>query len=212
MLISPPTEPSERPSSGSASPHATTVLGVRRGGQVAIGSDGQATMGETVMKHKAEKVRSLYNGQILAGFAGSTADAFTLFERFEEKLQQYGGNLTRGAVELAKDWRTDRYLRKLEALLAVASPERLLLISGQGDVIEPDDDILAIGSGGAYALAAARALLKRSPDLSAREVVEEGLLIAADICIYTNSNLTILELDADTPEDAPSPAATDGAR
>ena len=169
-------------------------------------------MGETVMKHKAEKVRSLYNEKILAGFAGSTADAFTLFERFEEKLQQYGGNLTRGAVELAKDWRTDRYLRKLEALLAVASPERLLLISGQGDVIEPDDDILAIGSGGPYALAAARALLKRNPDLSAREVVEEALTIAADICIYTNSNLTILEMDDEEADDKKTASTTDGTR
>ena len=177
--------------------HATTVLGVRLNGKIALGSDGQATMGETVMKHKAEKVRSLYGGKILAGFAGSTADAFTLFERFEEKLQEYGGNLTRSAVELAKDWRTDRYLRKLEALLAVASPRRLLLISGSGDVIEPDDNILAIGSGGPYALAATRALMKRSDGLSARDVVEEGLSIAADICIYTNENLTILEIDSE---------------
>ena len=176
--------------------HSTTVLGVMRGGKVALGSDGQATMGDTVMKHQAQKVRPLYNGQILAGFAGATADAFTLFERFEEKLQQYGGNVTRGAVELAKDWRTDRYLRRLEALLAVASPQRLLLISGTGDVIEPDDPILAIGSGGAYALAATRALLKYGGDLSARQVVEEGLSIAADICIYTNHHTTVLELDA----------------
>ena len=199
MLIA-PSDDSAGAASGPMSSgdlHATTVLGVRRGGRVALGSDGQATMGETVMKHKAEKVRSLYDGEILAGFAGSTADAFTLFERFEEKLQQYGGNLTRGAVELAKDWRTDKYLRKLEALLAVAGPERLLLISGQGDVIEPDDDILAIGSGGAYALAASRALLKC--DLSPREVVEEGLAIAADICIYTNDNLTVLELGEEEP-------------
>ena len=183
--------------------HATTVLGVRLNGTVALGSDGQATMGETVMKHKAEKVRSLYNGKILAGFAGSTADAFTLFERFEEKLQQYGGNVTRSAVELAKDWRTDRYLRKLEALLAVASEDRLLLISGQGDVIEPDDDILAIGSGGPYALAAARALLQHGDaDLTARQVVEEGLNIAADICIYTNHNLTVMELEEAQQETA----------
>lgn len=195
MLISPSDEaPDSSDESTFDSLHATTVLGVRQDGHVALGSDGQATMGETVMKHQAEKVRSLYDGEILAGFAGSTADAFTLFERFEEKLQQYGGNLTRGAVELAKDWRTDKYLRKLEALLAVASSERLLLISGQGDVIEPDDDILAIGSGGPYALAASRALLRRNSDLSAREVVEEGLTIAADICIYTNDNLTVLEL------------------
>jgi ATP-dependent HslUV protease subunit HslV len=177
--------------------HATTVLGVRHNGTIALGSDGQATMGDTVMKHKAEKVRSLYNDNIIAGFAGSTADAFTLFERFEEKLQEYGGNLTRSAVELAKDWRTDRYLRKLEALLAVASAERLLLISGSGDVIEPDDDILAIGSGGPYALAATRALKQHATDLSAREIVEQGLNIAADICIYTNNNITILEIEED---------------
>src|SRR5690606_25791095 len=132
---------------------------------------------------------------VLAGFAGATADAFTLFERFEEKLQQYGGNLARAAVELAKDWRTDRYLRRLEALLAVASVDRLLLISGTGDVIEPDDDVVAIGSGGPFALAAARAMLEFSPDRSARDIVEASLRIAADICIYTNSNLTVLELD-----------------
>ena len=153
-------------------------------------------MGNTVMKHKAQKVRPLYDGKILAGFAGATADAFTLFERFEEKLQQYGGNVTRAAVELAKDWRTDRFLRRLEALLAVASAERLLLISGTGDVIEPDDEILAIGSGGPYALAAARAMVRHSADtLSARQIVEGSLKIAAEICIYTNENLTILELD-----------------
>lgn len=176
--------------------HATTVLGVRHGGRVVLGSDGQATMKDTVLKHNVQKVRPLYGGKVLAGFAGATADAFTLFERFEEKLQQYGGNLTRAAVELAKDWRTDRYLRRLEALLAVASPERLLLISGTGDVIEPDDDILAIGSGAPFALAATRALMKHADGLSAREIVEEGLHIAADICIYTNHNLTLLELDA----------------
>jgi ATP-dependent HslUV protease subunit HslV len=181
----------------SDSPHATTVLGVRYDGQIALGSDGQATMGETVMKHKAEKVRSLYDGEILAGFAGSTADAFTLFERFEEKLQEYGGNVTRSAVELAKDWRTDKYLRRLEALLAVASSRRLLLISGAGDVIEPDDDIVAIGSGGAYALAATRALLQDGKNLTARTIVEKGLSIAADICIYTNHNQTILDIEAE---------------
>jgi len=181
-----------------ASPHATTVLGVRHNGKIALGSDGQATMGETVMKHKAEKVRSLYNGEIIAGFAGSTADAFTLFERFEEKLQEYGGNVTRAAVELAKDWRTDKYLRRLEALLAVASPRRLLLISGAGDVIEPDDDIVAIGSGGSYALAATRAFLQDGTDRSAREIVEKGLSIAADICIYTNHNRSILEIEAES--------------
>ena len=178
--------------------HATTVLGVRHHGRVVLGSDGQATMKDTVLKHNVQKVRPLYGGKILAGFAGATADAFTLFERFEEKLQQYGGNLTRAAVELAKDWRTDRYLRRLEALLAVASPERLLLISGTGDVIEPDDDVVAIGSGAPYALAATRALMKHADGLSAREIVEEGLHIAADICIYTNHNLTVLELDAGT--------------
>ena len=173
---------------------ATTVVGVRRQGKVALGSDGQATMGDTVVKHSAQKVRSLYDGKLLAGFAGATADAFTLFERFEEKLQQYGGNVTRAAVELAKDWRTDRYLRRLEALLAVAAPERLLLISGTGDVIEPDDDIVAIGSGGPYALAAARALMQTNEGMPAREIVNHALSIAADICVYTNSNLTILEL------------------
>lgn len=181
-------------------PHGTTVLGVRHNGTIALGSDGQATMGETVVKHRAEKVRSLYDGEILAGFAGSTADAFTLFERFEEKLQEYGGNVTRAAVELAKEWRTDKYLRRLEALLAVASPRDLLLISGAGDVIEPDDDIVAIGSGGSFALAATRALLENgSDDLTAREIVESGLSIAADICIYTNHNQTILEIDAESP-------------
>ncbi len=179
--------------------HATTVLGVRHGGTVALGSDGQATMKDTVLKHSAQKVRPLFGGTILAGFAGATADAFTLFERFEEKLQKYGGNTTRAAVELAKDWRTDRYLRRLEALLAVAAPDRLLLISGTGDVIEPDDDILAIGSGAPYALAASRALLKHADGLSARAIVEEGLHIAADICIYTNHTLTVLELDAKEP-------------
>jgi len=176
--------------------HGTTVIGVRYGGKVALGSDGQATMGSTVMKHKAQKVRSLYDGKILAGFAGSTADAFTLFERFEEKLQQYAGNVTRSAVELAKDWRTDRYLRRLEALLAVAAPERLLLISGSGDVIEPDDDIVAIGSGGPYALASARALVLHAQGLTARSIVEKALAIAADICIYTNHFATVLEIDA----------------
>ena len=175
---------------------STTVVGIRHNGSVVLGSDGQATMGSTVMKSTAQKVRSLYDGKILAGFAGATADAFTLFERFEEKLQQYGGNVTRAAVELAKDWRTDRYLRKLEALLAVAASDRLLLISGTGDVIEPDDEILAIGSGGPYALAAARALLRHSPEMSCRKMVEQSLTIASEICIYSNDNLTVLELEA----------------
>ena len=166
-------------------------------GKVALGADGQATMGNTVVKHNAKKVRALYDGQILAGFAGSTADAFTLFERFEEKLQQYGGNVVRAAVELAKDWRTDRYLRRLEALLTVAARDRLLLVSGTGDVIEPDDRVVAIGSGGPFALAAARALLKHGPELSAMEVVKESLTIAADICIYTNHNHTLMEIDVE---------------
>ena len=174
---------------------STTVVGIRHNGSVVLGSDGQATMGDTVMKRSAQKVRSLHNGSILAGFAGATADAFTLFERFEEKLQQYGGNVTRSAVELAKDWRTDRYLRKLEALLAVAAKDRLLLISGTGDVIEPDDEIVAIGSGGPYALAAARAMVRHAGHLDARTIVEQSLIIASEICIYSNDNLTILELE-----------------
>lgn len=177
--------------------HGTTVIGLRHNGKVALGSDGQATMNDTVMKHKAQKVRSLYDGKILVGFAGATADAFTLFERFEEKLQQYSGNVTRSAVELAKDWRTDRFLRRLEALLAVGAPDRLLLISGNGDVIEPDDEIISIGSGGAYALAAARATLKHADHLSAKEVVEHSLGIAAEICIYTNDFITVMEIDAE---------------
>ena len=181
--------------------HGTTVVGIRRNGSVVFGSDGQATFGHTVMKHKAQKVRRLFEGQVLAGFAGSTADAFTLFERFEEKLQQYSGHLTRAAVELAKEWRTDRYLRRLEALLAVGAADRLLIISGSGDIIEPDDDIVAIGSGGPYALAAARALAQHAPQLSAKEIVEQALAIAADICIYTNQFVTILELVCD-----PTPA------
>lgn len=154
-------------------------------------------MKDTVLKHKARKVRSLHGGKILAGFAGATADAFTLFDRFDAKLQSYGGSLMRSAVELAKDWRTDRYLRRLDALLVVASSEQLLIISGTGDVIEPDDNVIAIGSGAPFALAAARALVKHSPQLSAREIVEESLHIAADICIYTNHETTILELEAE---------------
>jgi ATP-dependent HslUV protease, peptidase subunit HslV len=175
--------------------HATTVVGVIHNGSVAIGGDGQATLDKTVMKSTVKKVRKLQNGKVLAGFAGSTADAFTLFERFEEKLNSYNGNLQRAAVELAKEWRKDKYLQKLEALLVVMDSDTSLLISGQGDVIEPDDQILAIGSGGSYALAAARALKLNSPNLSAREIVEKSLNIAADICIYTNHNLTILEID-----------------
>jgi len=173
-------------------PHGTTILAVRRDGAVAVGGDGQVTLGNTVMKGNARKVRRLYNDKVLAGFAGGTADAFTLFERFEGKLEKYG-NLTRAAIELAKDWRSDRFLRRLEALLLVADPEKIFVISGNGDVIEPDHDVAAIGSGGQFALAAARALVEGS-SLGAREVVERSLNIAADICIYTNRNLIIEEL------------------
>jgi ATP-dependent HslUV protease subunit HslV len=172
---------------------ATTVLGLTYRGHTVIGSDGQVTVGQTVMKHSAKKVRKLHNGAILAGFAGAAADAFTLFGKFEDNLDKYHGNLERAAVELAKEWRTDKYLRQLEALLAVLNKEKALVISGTGEIIEPDDGILAIGSGGSYALAAARMLIKHSK-LSAREIVEESLKVAADICIYTNSNLTIEEL------------------
>jgi ATP-dependent HslUV protease subunit HslV len=174
--------------------HGTTILSVRRDGVVAMGGDGQVTIGSTVMKGNARKVRRLYQNKVLAGFAGGTADAFTLFERFEGKLEKYG-NLTRGAIELAKDWRTDRYLRRLEALLCVADAQSSFIISGNGDVIEPELQIMAIGSGGPYAQSAARALLDDS-NLSAREIVEKALNIAADICIYTNRNLTIEELKA----------------
>ncbi|MCW9705833.1 ATP-dependent protease subunit HslV [Aliifodinibius sp. 1BSP15-2V2] len=174
---------------------ATTVVGIIHNGEAAIAGDGQATMGETVMKATVNKVRHLYDGKIAAGFAGSTADAFTLFEKYEEKLKQYNGNLQRAAVEMAKEWRNDKFLRKLEALLIVMSKEKALLISGQGDVIEPDDQILTIGSGGSYALAAARALKESAPNLSAREIAEKSLHLAADICIYTNHNLSILELE-----------------
>lgn len=171
----------------------TTILSVRRHGKVVVGGDGQATLGNTVMKGNARKVRYLYGDKVLAGFAGGTADAFTLFERFEGKLEQYG-NLTRAAIELAKDWRTDRMLRRLEALLCVADSRTSLLISGNGDVIEPENNLVAIGSGGPFAQAAARALLDNT-ELSAREIVEKGLSIAADICIYTNHNLVIEELE-----------------
>jgi ATP-dependent HslUV protease, peptidase subunit HslV len=172
--------------------HGTTILSVRRNGVVAVGGDGQVSLGNTVMKSNARKVRRLYDGKVLAGFAGGTADAFTLFERFEAKLQQYG-NLTRAAIELAKDWRTDRSLRRLEALLCVADARNSFIVSGNGDVIEPEDDIMAVGSGGPYAQAAARALAQNT-ELDARTIVEKALGIAADICIYTNRNLTIEEL------------------
>ncbi|UCC13481.1 MAG: ATP-dependent protease subunit HslV [Gammaproteobacteria bacterium] len=171
----------------------TTILSVRRGGIVAVGGDGQVTLGDTVMKGNARKVRRLYDGKVLAGFAGGTADAFTLFERFEAKLEQYG-NLTRAAIELAKDWRSDRILRRLEALLCVADRQKSLTISGNGDVIEPENDLMAIGSGSAYARSAARALLENT-DLDARTIVERSLQIAADVCIYTNNNLVIETLD-----------------
>ena len=173
-------------------PHGTTILSVRRAGFVAMGGDGQVTVGNTVMKANARKVRRLYDGKVLAGFAGGTADAFTLFERFEGKLEKYG-NLTRAAIELAKDWRTDRALRRLEALLCVADRESSFIVSGNGDVIEPEDSVMAIGSGGPFAQAAARALVMNT-ELSARDIVERSLGIAADICIYTNRNVVIDEL------------------
>ena len=173
-------------------PHGTTILSVRRGGFVAMGGDGQVTVGNTGMKGNARKVRRLYGDKVLAGFAGGTADAFTLFERFEGKLEKYG-NLTRAAIELAKDWRTDRALRRLEALLCVADKQTSFVISGNGDVIEPEESVMAVGSGGPFALAAARALVGNT-ELSAREIVERSLGIAADICIYTNRNFVIDEL------------------
>src|SRR4029453_8164292 len=178
---------------GGFDPHGTTILCVRRDGVVAMGGDGQVTLGNTVMKGNARKVRRLHEDRVLAGFAGGTADAFTLFERFEAKLQQYG-NLTRAAIELAKDWRSDRSLRRLEALLCVADAKSSFVVSGNGDVIEPEDDIMAIGSGGAFAQSAARALVQNT-DLDARSIVEKALNIAADICIYTNRNLTIEQLE-----------------
>ncbi|MBF0622866.1 MAG: ATP-dependent protease subunit HslV [Magnetococcales bacterium] len=173
--------------------HGTTILSVRRNGQVVMGGDGQVSLGNTVVKGNAQKVRILSEYNILAGFAGSTADAFTLLERFEAKLSKHGGHLTRAAVELAKDWRTDRMLRRLEAMLAVADKNQSLLLSGTGDVLEPEQGILAIGSGGVYAQSAAKALYENT-ELSAREITEKSLLIAADICIYTNPNLVFVEL------------------
>ena len=170
--------------------HATTILSVRRPGHVVIGGDGQVSLGNTVLKGNARKVRRLHQDRVIAGFAGGTADAFTLFERFEGKLDKHQGNLVRSAVELAKDWRTDRMLRRLEALLLVADKESSLIISGNGDVIEPEDSIMAIGSGGSYALAAARALMEM-PGLSAEEVARKAMQIAGDICVYTNHSLTV---------------------
>lgn len=173
---------------------STTVVAVRRDGAVAMGADGQVTMGDTVAKASAVKVRTLKGGRILAGFAGGVADAFTLFEKLEEKLERYPGNLTRACVELAKDWRMDRYLRRLDALLLVADRSHLFLVSGDGNVLEPDEEVAAIGSGGSYALAAARALRSRT-DLTPPEIVRDALSIAADICIFTNHNITVMELD-----------------
>ena len=174
--------------------HGTTIVGVRRGEEVVVGGDGQVTLGNTVMKNNAKKVRRLYKDNVVAGFAGATADAFTLFEKFEGKLEKYSGHLTRSAVELAKDWRTDKILRNLEALLIVADKEVSLLISGNGDVIEPQDSIIAIGSGGSFAQSAAKALYDNT-ELSAEEIVKKSLTIASDICIYTNSNLTIEKIN-----------------
>ncbi len=180
---------------------STTVLAIRRGEEVVIAGDGQVTLGDTVMKKSARKVRSMYDGEVLAGFAGTSADAFTLFEKFEAKLDEYKGNLTRSAVELAKDWRTDKILRHLEALLIVCDQKNMLLISGTGDVIEPDDGVTAIGSGGAYAQAAARALLKFT-DLPLRRIAEEAMKLAAEICIFTNDNIVMESLprEKDAPE------------
>ncbi len=175
----------------------TTILSFRRNGQVVIGGDGQVSLGNTVMKGNARKVRRLYHDKVIAGFAGGTADAFTLFERFEAKLEKHQGNLTRSALELAKDWRTDRMMRRLEALLAVADAEQSLIITGNGDVIEPENGLMAIGSGGPFAQSAATALMENT-ELSARDIVQKGLTIAADICIYTNHNLTIETLEDTT--------------
>ena len=173
--------------------HGTTILCVKKDGKIALGGDGQVTLGNTTVKHKAKKIRKIYDDKVCVGFAGSTADAITLFDKFESKLQEYRGNLKRAAVELGKDWRTDKILRRLEALLAVADTENMFIISGSGDILEPDDDIIAIGSGGPYAQAAAKALVEHSA-LSAKEIVINSLNIAANICIYTNDNISIEEL------------------
>ncbi len=173
---------------------STTVVAIKHNGQIAIGADGQATLGNTVAKSNVKKIRKLYDGKIVTGFAGSTADAFTLLERFEEKLSAYSGNMKRSAIELAKDWRTDRYLRKLEAMMIATDGEEILVISGTGDVLDPDNDVAAIGSGSMYAQSAAFALKKHAPHLSAKEMVKESLTVAADICIYTNHNFIIEEV------------------
>ncbi len=176
--------------------HATTIFAIKHNGQCAMSGDGQVTLGNAVvMKHKAKKVRRLFNGQVLAGFAGSVADAFTLFEKFEGKLQTYNGNLTRAAVELAKEWRSDKVLRKLEAMLIVMNKDQMYLVSGTGEVIEPDDGILAIGSGGNYALSAGRALIKYSEGLTAREIAQAALEIAGEICVFTNDQITLEVLE-----------------
>lgn len=174
--------------------HGTTILCVRKNGKVAIGGDGQVTLGQTVMKHNAKKIRKMYNDNILAGFAGATADAFTLFEKFEEKIEKYRGNITRSAVELAKEWRTDKMLRRLEALLIVADEDHSFIISGTGDVLEPEDGIAAIGSGGPYAQAAAKALLEHT-QLDPKQIVEEAMKITSKICIYTNNSINVEELN-----------------
>jgi ATP-dependent HslUV protease, peptidase subunit HslV len=184
---------------------ATTILAVRRGDQVAIAGDGQVTFGDTVMKHTAKKIRTLYDGQVLAGFAGAVADALTLFDKFESQLEEYRGNLRKAAVELTKEWRTDKFLRRLEAQLIVADLEQILLLSGEGDVIEPDEGIAAIGSGGPYALAAAKALMENT-DLTAEKIAEKALHIAADLCIYTNHNISlqVIEVGSDGKLDSPA--------
>lgn len=173
---------------------STTILGIIHKGEAAIGGDGQVTLGNSVMKHNSMKIRKLYNGKVLCGFAGSAADAFSLLGRFEEKLEQYRGNVSRAVVELATDWRTDKFLRRLEAMLAVVSEDKTFVVSGTGDVIEPDDNIIAIGSGGMYALAAAKMLVKYS-DLSAKEIAEEALKTASEICIYTNDKINVEQID-----------------
>jgi ATP-dependent HslUV protease, peptidase subunit HslV len=172
---------------------STTIIGIVHNGQAAMGGDGQVTLGNTVMKHNAMKIRKIANGKVLCGFAGATADAFSLMEKFEDKLEQYRGNVSRAAVELAKEWRTDKYLRKLEAMLAVVTGDKALIISGNGDVIEPDDSIVAIGSGGAFALAAAK-MLKQHSNLSAKEIIAEAMKTASEICIYTNDKINIEEV------------------
>ena len=177
--------------------HATTILSIRRAGKVVVGGDGQVSLGNTIMKSNARKVRRLYNDKVLVGFAGATADAFTLFERFEAKLSKHQGHLIRAAVEMAKDWRTDKMLRRLEAVMIVANHQSSLLLTGNGDVIEPENSLLAIGSGGPYAQAAAQALVENT-ELSAHKIVEKGLSIAADICVYTNHRFTIESLDSNT--------------